>query len=35
MINWDHTFSDQPNDPKLWTIPRFIEEIEEVVKHGI
>ena len=25
-------FSDQPNDPKLWTIPRFIEEIEEVRK---
>lgn len=25
-------FSDQPNDPTLWNIPRFIEEIEEVRK---
>lgn len=25
-------FSDQPNDPTLWTIPRFIDEIEEVRK---
>lgn len=25
-------FSDQPDDPSLWTIPRFIDEIEEVRK---
>ena len=25
-------FSDQPNDPTLWNIPRFIDEIEEVRK---
>lgn len=23
-------FSDQPNDPDLWTTPRFVEEVEQV-----
>ena len=23
-------FSDQPNDPALWDIPRFVEEVEQV-----
>lgn len=23
-------YSDQPNDPKLWTLPRFVDEVEEV-----
>lgn len=23
-------FSDQPNDPGLWTLPRFVEEVEQV-----
>lgn len=23
-------YSDQPNDPSLWTLPRFVEEVEEV-----
>lgn len=23
-------YSDQPNDPTLWTLPRFVEEVEEV-----
>ncbi len=25
-------YSDQPNDKKLWTIPRFVEEVEQVRK---
>jgi proline iminopeptidase len=25
-------FSDQPDDPDLWTIPRFVEEVEQVRK---
>jgi len=24
------SYSDQPNDPALWTLPRFVEEVEEV-----
>jgi proline iminopeptidase len=24
------TYSDQPNDPELWTLPRFVEEVEQV-----
>lgn len=23
-------YSDQPNDPRLWTIPRFVDEVEQV-----
>lgn len=23
-------YSDQPNDPALWTLPRFVDEVEEV-----
>lgn len=23
-------YSDQPNDPSLWTLPRFVEEVDEV-----
>jgi proline iminopeptidase len=23
-------YSDQPNEPELWTIPRFVEEVEQV-----
>jgi proline iminopeptidase len=26
------TFSDQPNEPELWEIPRFVEEVEAVHK---
>src|SRR5690625_4553156 len=26
-------YSDQPNDPSLWTIERFREELEEVRQH--
>jgi proline iminopeptidase len=25
-------FSDQPNDPSLWNVPRFVEEVEQVRK---
>jgi proline iminopeptidase len=24
------SYSDQPDDPTLWTVPRFVEEVEEV-----
>src|SRR4030095_11588296 len=26
------TYSDQPNDPELWTLPRVVEEVEQVRK---
>jgi len=24
------TYSDQPNEPELWELPRFVEEVEQV-----
>jgi proline iminopeptidase len=26
----DSAFSDKPNDPDLWNVPRFVEEVEQV-----
>jgi proline iminopeptidase len=26
----DSAYSDQPNDPDLWDVPRFVEEVEQV-----